>query len=339
MSRIARARRWQAALLAAFASLCVSCSTETFEQDGEEGEDLPLGAADEIKDDGAWGSATTCKPIPTRTALAAPRITISLDGLTLHLVDDATGFSRVYPVGVGAINHNPGEHTYGESLSLYPVLVTGGTSFSIRTSKVTPCKIWWKDKTTGKVSPVFAGLPFLPWYGSYGIHGPVTGFTAPNGGSLQRGFVSHGCVRMEAADVAELWAYVRQVSTVPVKVQKQIERDNAGRAVEIPARWILSECETDAECNYSGGVCLSNSVSGRGFCSARCTRTCAYDKYGYPVTFCVSDSDAPGKGLCTYKGSDFNHGCRRYDGFTQIDDVPRFSQPSVTADVCLPGSD
>jgi hypothetical protein len=322
-------------LLALASLLLLSCGPEPFERDGQDGEDLPLGEIGEMKDDG-WGFATQCKAIPDRTPLTAPRITISLNGLTLHLVDDASGLSRVYPIGVGSINHNVGEKSYGNSLSLYPVLATQSNAFTIRTNKVNPCKIWWTDKETGKTSPVFAGLPFLPWWNSYGIHGPVTGYTAPNGGQLKRGYVSHGCIRMEAADVAELWAHVRDVSEVPVWVQKEIERTPDGTAVDLPQRWILSECAVDEDCNYDGGVCLPNASSGRGFCSAKCDRLCYHDKYGYPVTFCVED--AAGAGYCTYKHSDFNYSCKRFDSFEAVDDVPRFSQPSVTADVCLPQS-
>ncbi len=36
--------------------------------------------------------------------LANPEIIVSLDGLTVHLFDRATGFSEVYPAGVGVKN-------------------------------------------------------------------------------------------------------------------------------------------------------------------------------------------------------------------------------------------
>jgi hypothetical protein len=314
-------------------TLSVGCGP-TVEQDGEEG-DLPLGEDVDIKADG-WGSALKCKPIPTRPKLTAPRIVISVDGLTLHLTDQPSGVSKVYPVGVGAINHATGELTYDRSLTLYPPLATGKQDFTIHTSQVEPCKVWWTDPATGKKSPVFAGLPFLRWYGAYGIHGPVTGYTAPNGGQLQRGYVSHGCVRMEAADVAELWAYVRGVASVPVRVQKAVERDSTGLAVDVAQRWVLSECRADADCNFAGGVCLPRTAPGAGFCTARCSALCSYDKYGYPTTFCVSDGQTPSRGYCTYKASDFNDSCRRYGGFEVELGVSRFSQPSVKANVCLP---
>jgi hypothetical protein len=311
------------------------------EQSGDGDEDLPLGDGVDLKADGDWGPyATQCKAIPTRPALVNPRITISITGLTLHLTD-ATGFSRVYPVGVGAINHSAGETTFDRSLSLYPVLTTKSTKFTIKTSRVDPCKVWWTDPATRQKSPVFAGLPFLPWYGSYGIHGPITEYQQQNGGKLQRGYVSHGCVRMEAADVAEVWAYVRKASEVPVTVQAELERPTSGAlAVDLDQRWILSECATSADCNYSGGLCVPRAGSARGFCSAACTGYCNYDKYGYPVTFCVPPASIGNftatTGFCTNKSSDFDDSCRRYDGMRSASNTPRFSQPSVKSTVCLP---
>src|SRR3954471_1400120 len=162
--------------------------------------DLPLGEfTDEGKADGTWGSALTCKTVPLVAALKSPRITVSIDGLTLHLVDAASGYDRVFPVGPGAINHNQGETSYGDSLSLYPVLATGQHEFAITPSSIQPCKFWWTDPETGKKQPVFAGLPFLSWYGNFAIHGPIDNFRAANGGSLRRGYVSPGCIRIEAA--------------------------------------------------------------------------------------------------------------------------------------------
>jgi hypothetical protein len=290
----------------------------------------------DIKADG-WGHATKCKSIPQVTPLADPAITISLNGLTLRLVDRAGSYNEVFPVGVGTINSNPNETTGNNSRTMYPVLHTGQNEFSVKTSKVEPCTIWWHDKDSGKNLPVFAGLPFMSFYGPYGIHGPITAYTEPSGGRLKRGYVSHGCVRMEAADVAEVWGRIRQTAVVPVHVQKATERAADGTAVELPQRWILSECAVDADCNFEGGYCRKNALSGRGFCTAPCQRLCHYDRYGYPVTFCVSDA-GDAEGYCTYKASDFNYDCRRYGGFIRIDGEPRFGEPSVTASVCKPGS-
>ena len=211
--------------------------------------------------------------------------------MTLHLEDGATGFSKVYPVGVGEINPKSWSITANESLTRYPLLTRGHNDFQITTAEVNPCRIWWKDPATGKKQPVFAGLPFI-----------------------------------------------KDTAKVPVRVQKEIERSAGGAAVDLPQRWILSECDRDADCNFSGGLCKKNSYSGRGFCTAVCDRYCNYDRYGYPVTFCISDPDSAPNGYCTYKSSGFNYSCRGHDGFARAAKEPRNGQPSVTADVCKPGS-
>jgi len=299
--------------------------------------DLPLGDRDpaDMKADGGWGYALTCKDIPSLPPLVSPRITISLQGLTLHLVDPATGYDKVFPIGPGAIDHDAGV-TKDESLSLWPVLAYGTKDFALKPATNTACKIWWTDPETGEVSPVFAGLPFLSWSGSYGIHGPIDNFRAQNGGNLRRGFVSHGCVRMEAEDIKEVYARIKTVANVPVHVQREPERLADGTRVDVPARWVGAECTADADCNFAGGLCKTNPWSERGFCSARCTRTCA-DKAGYPTTFCVTDPDDAGKGMCVAKMIAQDEGCRPYDHF-QPDTAARFGQLSVTATVCLPGS-
>jgi len=299
---------------------------------------LGLGEMPEIKADGQWGDATKCKAIPTRQAMADPAITISTDGLTLHLVDRSNGLERVYPVGVGTINRSVGETTENLSRTLYPMLSTGSHDFSIQTSKVNPCTIWWKEPETGKTLPVFAGLPFISFHGPYGIHGPITSYWQPSGGQLKRGYVSHGCVRMEAADVAELWAYIRGVAEVPVRLQQEVERRADGSAVDLESRWLLSECAANEDCDFDGGYCRENPHSGRKFCTAPCDRLCDYDRYGYPVSFCVAGEPGETEGYCTYKASEHNNGCRGYDGFAEVAGEPRFGQPSVSAAVCKPGS-
>src|SRR5438270_11607875 len=116
------------------------CADPELQRAMDPGNDLPLGdqlAGDE-KADGTWGAALTCKDLPPVDALTAPRILISIDGLTLHLVDSATGYDRVFPIGPGAINHNAGETSFGESLSLYPVLATRQHEFAITPSTIQP---------------------------------------------------------------------------------------------------------------------------------------------------------------------------------------------------------
>ena len=224
---------------------------------------------DDGKADGEWGAALTCKTGPALPPLAHPEIFVSLDGLTLRLVDRSAGFEKIFPVGVGTRDTDPTSITYGESRSYYPIAAYAKQDFVIKPSTIQPCKVWWTDPETGERLPVFAGLPFLSWSGSYAIHGPIDNYRAPNGGSLRRGYVSHGCIRMAAADVLEVYARIKGVASVPVHVQREAERTAAGGRVDA-APWIGSECRADADCAYPGGVCKPNRYSGRGFCSARC---------------------------------------------------------------------
>ncbi len=300
-------------------------------------DDLPVGdqLPDDAKADGNWGSALTCKPLPDLPPLQKPKIFVSIDGLTLRLVDEATGFEKVFPIGAGQVDR-VGPVTQGESYSMYPVLRYGRNDFEITPSTIQPCKTWWTDPANGRRSPVFAGLPFLSWSGNYGIHGPIDNFTAPNGGNLRRGFVSHGCLRMESADILEVYARIKGVARVPVRVQREVERRADGTRIDIEQKWVGSECAADDDCNFDGGVCKLNKYSGRGFCTAKCTRSCA-DLPGQPTTFCVADPDDASQGICVNKLAGQNPDCRAYDHFVPRR-VSRFNQPATKADVCLPGS-
>ena len=61
--------------------------------DDDAGGELPLGdvSADDMKADGNWGAALTCKPVPDLPQLRNAKITLSIDGLTLHLTGDGAG--------------------------------------------------------------------------------------------------------------------------------------------------------------------------------------------------------------------------------------------------------
>ena len=64
---------------------------------------------------------------------------------------------------------------------------------------------------------------------TYALHGPITK-------SLIRGYVSHGCVRMQAQDVIELFWMVKRASNLgntPVTIQQEVEIDAAGKAVDV----------------------------------------------------------------------------------------------------------
>lgn len=328
-------------------SLLVACDDAADTEAPEGYSDLGLGLVDDLKADGNWGAATTCKPIPALPPLNDPMIVISLDGLTLHLFDRQGTYDRVFPIGPGAIDkgksltpvstHLPTGVFY--TRTEMPQGVDGPTPSQAVWSWNHRCRMWWKDEA-GRSIPVFAGLPFIRLEGpptlGYGIHGPIDSYPQANGGKLRRGYVSHGCVRMESADLVEVYALIQGHRT-PVRVQQAVERvDDV--AVDIEAKWIGQECAVDADCNFAGGFCHANAYSGRGFCSARCTSTCA-DRAGYPGTFCVADPSDATKGMCVAKSMLVDNHCRRYDHFTARTGVQRFKQPSVKADVCLPGSE
>ncbi len=264
-------------------------------------EDLSVGTVEDAATKG-WGAATKCKPIPAVEALKSPEIVVSLDGLTLHLRDRAGTYDRVFPVGVGTING-------AKSLTPTGQFYTGANtteSSDTQWGYYYGCRIWWSDPDTGKASPVFAGLPFIrlagPPTAGYAIHGPIDSFTSENGGSLRRGYVSHGCVRMAAADIVELYARIRGKSKVPVRIQQAAEVAASGPTVDLASRFIGAACQVDAECNYAGGICHAGS------CTLPCTRGCP-DRAGEAPTFCAAD------GRCRPQASTtWNNDCSRYAG-------------------------
>lgn len=62
---------------------------------------------------------------------------------------------------------------------------------------------WWSDKWNDE----FGGLPFI-LINSAGVafHGPITNFAPLDVWYLRRGYVSHGCHRMDVSDISELRA-------------------------------------------------------------------------------------------------------------------------------------
>ena len=119
---------------------------------GGEG-DLDLGdrLADDLKADGNWGYALTCKPVPNLPRLANPKLTVSLDGLTLHLVDVGGTYDKVFPIGPGKIDTTDTDLEYRESLSYRPVLSRGTGDFKITPSTIQPCKTWWTRREVSRV--------------------------------------------------------------------------------------------------------------------------------------------------------------------------------------------
>jgi hypothetical protein len=308
--------------------------------------DLPVGDVLNPRADGFYGAATTCKEIPPVEPLNDPKIVISLDGLTLRLTDQAGTYDRVFPIGVGAMEEGesltPTSTQYGRSFYTRtdePPTVDGPTPDEARWGWNHSCRMWWTSSETGEKIPVFAGLPFIrlaghPSSAAYGIHGPVDNYTMPSGGTLRRGYVSHGCIRMSAEGIVEVYGRL-QGRRAEVVIQKPVERRSDGEAVDFDP-WLLSECQSDADCDFDEGFCQHNEYRGAGFCTRSCTRYCP-DRDGHPTSFCVPNPDGAGN-ICTLKSTPTaTDNCRRLQGFVEHPDVARPDE-SARADVCLPGS-
>jgi len=166
---------------------------------------------DDPKSDAARYALPT--DLPT---LIAPEIIVSLDGLTVHLFDRATGFSEVYPTGVGVKN--------SRGVSVTP---TGHFQTGANTADT------WYYVARRTNPDYFGGFPFLRLNAknsvgaeTYALHGPITA-------TLIRGYVSHGCARMRSADIIRLFWLVKQFASTPVTIQKEVERDAGGHKVDV----------------------------------------------------------------------------------------------------------
>lgn len=294
------------------------------------------------RDPRQWQNALRCKEIPEVEPLANPEITVSLDGLTLHLRDRGGTYDRVFPIGPGALESGKSLTPTSETTPT-GLFYTGSNTQEVRDGAwgyYYPCRIWHTDR--GVRTPVFAGLPFIrlagPPTAGYGFHGPIDNFTADNGGSLRRGFVSHGCMRMEAADIVEVYGRIHRHPRTPVKIQREVERTSDGAPIDIPNRWVGAECTADSDCNYDNGVCRLPAGGGAGTCVLPCSRGCP-DRPGQASTFCVPDPAATDQstGICVPQSSAvFNNSCARYNGRLTLG--ARVSRPdrSATANVCRP---
>jgi hypothetical protein len=217
--------------LVTLAAVSIGCAES---MDG--GEDPELGTGEGVEydeenpnaplDDGK--SDAPRYQIPTDLPpLMAPEIIVSLDGLSVHLFDRATGFSEVYPAGVGV------KSSRGISITPTGHFQTGSDSND---------GWWYAARRT--VPDYFGGFPFLrttaknsAGANTYALHGPITA-------TLIRGYVSHGCVRMRSNDIIRLFWLVKMHPNTPITIQKEVELDAAGKKVDVgmtPKLWPVGE--------------------------------------------------------------------------------------------------
>ncbi len=148
--------------------------------------------------------------------LVNPEIIVSLDGLSVHMFDRATGFSEVYPGGVGQ------KGSSGRSITPTGHFQTGADTNDT----------WWY--VARRTNPeYFGGFPFLrltaknsDGANTYALHGPITE-------NLIRGYVSHGCVRMRPADVIRIFWIMKKHPSASVTIQKEVEKDARGKRVDV----------------------------------------------------------------------------------------------------------
>lgn len=103
--------------------------------------------------------------------------------------------------------------------------------------------------------------------------------------------------------------------------------------VGVGKKWIGESCGSSAECDFSGGYCMTN-ASGfpQGYCMRSCTKFCP-DRSGKPFTFCVKRGSS---GVCfsrcdtaKYPGT----GCR--PGYICREEG-RYKQSSLKRKICVP---
>ncbi len=102
--------------------------------------------------------------------------------------------------------------------------------------------------------------------------------------------------------------------------------------------WIGSPCGSDADCDYDGGTCITDT---EGYPCGTCTLPCADlcpDSDGAPETFCVDGAAVgldPGGHCLSQADAELptTNGCR--DGYVPTG-MSRYMDPGATAAVCVP---
>lgn len=87
----------------------------------------------------------------------------------------------------------------------------------------------------------------------------------------------------------------------------------ACQTVNVLEGWIGSPCQSDPDCNYSGGSCMPASAGyAEGHCSMDCSKYCP-DKSGLPGTFCIQPRDETAGhcfSKCDHSVYPLSSGCR-----------------------------
>src|SRR5438045_2177642 len=159
--------------------LAVACAGQPEESVSDEAD---LNTVGDVAGNGQWGAATTCKTLPTGLPqLVKPALVVSLDGLTVHLWDQAGTFDKVYPIGPGAIENGKSLTPVGH-FSTGPADPTAGATDNPNVVGGSPwswcdrCKISWTAPDTKQIQPVYGGLPLIRLSGAptlgYALHGP-----------------------------------------------------------------------------------------------------------------------------------------------------------------------
>ena len=152
-----------------------------------------------------------------------------------------------------------------------------------------------------------------------------------------------GCGANNASDTRTTRFDVQSDTDETVNTLPEEETDSED-VVDGPGGFVGSACERDADCDYDGGVCLTDGEGfPRGTCSKECDQYCP-DRDGHPVTFCVDEQEAPspadtlGDGAC-FARCDYGlfpgTGCRTGYG-CQL--ATRANETWTEQYTCLPGA-
>ncbi len=143
----------------------------------------------------------------------SPHVTVSLGDRLAVLEDDATGFRRSFPLGVGAIDE---VHFKGVT-----TLQTPTTEMSVL-SKNTLVRKLSKPSYFRNKPFIPLTVPLAPPAANKPVHyrQSAIAFHIWQSPKFQRGFLSHGCMRMRDSDLYELLTFVEGVKdTLPVKIR------------------------------------------------------------------------------------------------------------------------